>query len=93
MKKYDFVISCVDVPREEVDDLHAMIEAGRPIEYGTFCRYVDIGKVADLFGCYSRRKTQGLTIKDDWHIAYFSSTFRGGKCVYMVHSAIEYIFM
>lgn len=91
MKKFEFVTSCVDVPRGDVDSLHEMIDKARPIEYGTFFRHVDHGSVAALFG-YERDKRQGLTLRGDWHIAYYSSSYKGKRCVYLVHSAIEYIF-
>ena len=34
----------------------------------------------------------GLHLKDDWHVNYYRSTFRGQPCYYAKHSAIEHIF-
>lgn len=33
-----------------------------------------------------------LHLKDDYHVSYSRSTFKGEDCVYCTHSAIEYIF-
>lgn len=29
----------------------------------------------------------------DWHVSYHRSMFRGKPCIYVRHSAIEYIFV
>lgn len=36
-------------------------------------------------------KSGALTLRKDWHVDYRRSTYNGVKCLYLVHSGIEYI--
>jgi hypothetical protein len=71
-----------------------MIEAARPIGYRTARHAIGRDALASTFPDYDwRRRPHDLTMKRDWHVGYYRSTFRGKRCVYVVHSAIEYIFV
>lgn len=35
----------------------------------------------------------GLRLKKDWAVSYSKSQYEGNPCVYITHSAIEYIFI
>jgi hypothetical protein len=72
-----------------------MKDRARPITLGTLRKYAAndaLRSVRHALG-YNR----DFTLADDWHVAYYKSTYtdKAGntrKCVYLVHSAIEYIF-
>ncbi len=36
-------------------------------------------------------KSGDLTLRKDWHVSYHRSKYNGVKCLYLVHSGIEYI--
>jgi hypothetical protein len=67
--------------------IQAMIDKPRPIKYNTFRKYT--GPLKE----FSESMGYGpwLYLKNDLHVRYYRSTYDGKPCVYMVHSAIEYI--
>lgn len=38
-------------------------------------------------------RNRPLTLKKDWHVSYHRSVYLGKPCYFMVHSAIEYVFV
>lgn len=90
--KYGYTTCCVDC-YGNVEALQAMIDDARPVTYRTFMEHVSRADLESVFPSYEWRSPQmGLTLKRDWHVAYFKSSFEGRPCYYLVHSAIEYIF-
>ena len=71
-----------------------MIDTAREITYETLLRHVSTDELASVFPDYEwgRGKRDGLKLKDDYAVSFYSSTYRGKPCVYVCHSAIEYIF-
>ena len=70
-----------------------MAESAKSISYRTFRKYADgLDEIAKNMG-YELRPTQGLTLKNDWHVAYFKGVYDKNPCVFMVHSCIEYIWI
>lgn len=86
--KLQFVTSCVNSTGEAI---HAMIDAARDVTFQTFCRHVSINQLAHDFG-YSVGAERGLHLKDDFAVSFHRSVYKGQRCYYMRHSAIEYIF-
>ena len=86
MKKR-YITNCVD---STGDAINGMVEHKkcREITYRTFLKHVSFQEVMDLFPIYDKY----MSLKNDWHVSYFKSFFEGNPCVYMCHSAIEYIF-
>lgn len=89
---YTFETNCVSA---NGDDINAMKATGTAISYRTFRKaitpeaYVEIVKALG----YSLTAHRGnLTLQKDWHVAYYRGTYLGKPCVYLVWSAIEYIF-
>ena len=87
-----FVTICVNSTAEAI---LPMVEASIDISRRTFLRHVDRGELEELARqlCYADHPSQGLTMAGDWHISYHCSTYRGQRCYYFRHSAIEYIFI
>jgi hypothetical protein len=65
-----------------------MVDNSREITSQTFFKHVDRKEVEDLLG-YDRH----LRISQDYYVQYFKSKYAGKPCYYVVHSAIEYIFI
>jgi hypothetical protein len=93
-KRLSFFSDCVSWPEDQVDDLNAMIEAGKEITRATFLKSVDpeeMRRLEEQLG-YERDPRKGLTMAKDFHVAYYRSTVRGCPAVYFVWSAIEQVF-
>jgi len=68
-----------------------MVDAAHGITLATFRRHVlDFDDFVRGMG-YAVGRERGLHIADDWAVAFYRSTYRGRPCVFMDHSAIEYI--
>lgn len=93
-QRFRFFSDCVGWPRDQVDDLNDMINAGKEISRATFLKYVHPEEMRNIereLG-YERDPRVGLTMANDFHVAYYRSTVRGCPAVYFVWSAIEYVF-
>jgi len=83
-----YTTCCVESTGEAI---RAMVEKAREISYRTFRKHCEgLDDWAQAMG-YFRHPSQGLTLKNDWHVTYYKSVFQGKPCYFLVHSAIEYI--
>lgn len=88
-KKFVYAVSCVDLSNG--DDIQEMVDVAIETNYETVQKHCrGLLDWAEKQG-YARRQSDGLTLKHDWAVRYFRSTFRGRKCYYVRRSAIEYI--
>lgn len=87
-RRYSYETCCVN---SDGPSINAMQEASKQISRSTFLRHArDVNEWARDMS-YSVGSERGLHLKDDWHVDYRRSTYRGRPCVYVVHSMIEYI--
>lgn len=86
-KPFYYHCSCVESLGE---DINAMREKHTAISYKTFLKYCDVKDWARDAG-YGR--DTGLALGRDWMVAFYKSTFRGVPCYYLVHSAIEHVWL
>ena len=91
MRKLELVTTCVGLPQSEVHFLEDMEDAGKEITYSTFKKHINASSLAKSLG-YSVGHEAGLKQKDDYHVRYFKSVWKGNPCFHMVHSAIDHIF-
>ena len=92
---YQFYSSCVSTPESEVPTLHRMIDDAIDITRKTFLQHVNRPEFAEMeleMG-YCAHPSQGLTMAADWHVSYHRSHWKGVRCYYFRHSAIEYYFL
>ena len=92
MRRTFYIGSCVELPGEHITE---MVDAARQITYRTFMAHVDRGIMESLFPEYNwpgKPGNFGLWLCNDWHVSYYRSTYRGRRCYFIEHSAIEYIF-
>jgi len=71
------------------DDITNMVDEAREIKYDTFMKHVDKEEVMNLLGY----PCGNLRLKNDWCVRYYKSKYQGKPCVYVNHSAIEYVFV
>lgn len=90
MFKYNYLTNCVCAKAEDLDP---MIDDALEITYNTFMKHIDAKEIKELFPSYDHDARIGLTLKNDWHVRYYRSEYKRIKCYYIVHSAIEYIFV
>jgi len=88
MKKR-FITDCVNSTQEAISN---MIEQSKSITYKTFFKRVDWVEVSRMLG-YHLHPSHGLTIKNDYHVSYSKSKYKGKSCYYVTWSSIEYIFI
>ena len=84
---FRYLHSC---PSSTYEDITDMTDKATDITRRTFMKYVnreDREMVERDLG-YDR----DFPITRDWHVSYSKSVYRGQPCVYLTHSAIEYIF-
>lgn len=85
-----YVICCVDASDRDITE---MTDQSVRVGYQTMMRHcIGLREWAKRMN-YSYRKNQGLTLKEDWHVSFCRSKYRGKLCYYVVHSAIEYIWV
>ena len=86
MKIQDCVDSCVNSSGRKISE---MMDSALDITFETFAKHVDIKRVQEIFG-YGHN--QGLFLRNDWHVRFYRSKWRGRRCYIMKHSGIEYIY-
>jgi hypothetical protein len=89
--KLAYSTNCVAAGMANLDALNDMMNGAREVSLATFRRRCDTADWERAQG-YARGAEPGLHIKDDWHVRYFKSRWKGEPCFYAVHSAIEHIF-
>jgi len=89
--KMRFYIKCVDAEGEDVQHIEDMCEESTEIDWDTFKNYIDIAELEGLFPDYTWTKN-GLQLWNDQGVTFYKSKYDGKECVYLTHSAIEYVF-
>jgi lysophospholipase L1-like esterase len=90
---YYFETSCVNSTAKAIND---MVDQSRKVSYRTFIAQVgrDTVRTVYPFNTYAwGRNEKGLRLKDDWHVRYYKSMYKGQLCYYADQSAIEYVFV
>lgn len=86
--EYFYKACCV---KFEGDDITAMVEKACQVSHRTMkLNCPDLDGWAKMIG-YARDIRYGITLKKDRHVTYWKSIFKGKKCYFLVHSAIEYV--
>ena len=88
-KKYHYATNCVC---STAGNISRMIDTAHEISYATFRKYVNWQEVSEIFG-YALHPKKGLMLKNDWAASFYKGKYCGVPCVYMRHSAIEYVFL
>ena len=90
MKTYHYHTNCCC---STADDICPMVDSAIDITYDTFIKHVPWHEIADIFPFYCWNGRNGLHIKSDYTVSFHRSKFKGKRCYYIRHSAIEYVFV
>jgi hypothetical protein len=86
---FEYETCCVNA---DGDDITEMCDQSISITYRTFISKLSPAARKEIKGMLGYER-QGLTLKGDWHVSYHRSKYQGKRCYYLVHSAIEYVFL
>jgi hypothetical protein len=90
MKTYIFFGTCIDL---NGDAINAMKAGARQIGYRTMLKHCEGLLRWATSVRYDKRKNKGLTLRDDTHVGYFKSHYKGAPCYYVAWSAIEHVWL
>jgi len=85
-----YYTNCTQSTAEAINN---MVDNSQEISYKTFLKYVTLEHILEIFPQYAKTSKQGLTIKNDYAVSFYKSIYKDCRCVYVYHSAIEYIFL
>jgi hypothetical protein len=88
-REYHFHTTCIS---SDAKSIHDMTDHAREVTLATFRRHCETREWERSLG-YAIGPERDLHLKDDWHVSYWRSRYRGHACYYAVHSAIEHIFI
>lgn len=91
-KTFKLAFTCVDVVREDEDDLHDMVAHAKDVAFVTFAKYCDWQPVARQLG-YEIGRSEGLHINNDYTAHFKQSKWKGEKCYFIEWSRIEHVFL
>lgn len=72
--------------------LEALYEKDREITAETFFRHVSLKDISGDLG-YAFGHEKGLHLKDDYHVSYHRSQWRGVPCYHLEWSGIDHVFV
>lgn len=90
MKRYVYATCCVESDGPSITE---MVDIARDVTGETFRRRTHWRPWAARMGYQIGPQQRGLHLREDWHVSYYRSRYRGESCYYARHSAIEYIFL
>jgi hypothetical protein len=87
-----FYSSCVNWPKDQVNDLIKMIDNGRDITWKTFRKNIGFESFWELehhlgYPCGN------LKLENDYAVSFHSGKYQGKKAYWCRHSAIEYVYI
>jgi len=82
----NYLTCCINSTAELIGD---MVDKSREITLATFLRHVSRADIYSVLDGYGKH----FSINRDWHVSYYKSKYDGKSCYYIVHSAIEYVFV
>ncbi len=90
---YNYALNCVGCPDHLVNDLALMVEEAEGITFDQFKEKVDPESLRIVSESLGYLEGSDLSLASDWAVRFKLGHFCGNECVFIVHSAVEYIFM
>ena len=88
---YVYETDCVSACGEDISD---MIDLAEKVKYEELAANVQgLDEWAEDHGYSLDPADGGLLLKDDWHVGYYRSTYRGQPCYYLDWSSIEHVWV
>jgi len=88
IEKAKYITNCINSTGKAITE---MVDKAKDITYETFIKHVDWREISEMLG-YALHPSQGLTLKNDYHVSYAKSFYKDIPCYYLSWSSIEYIF-
>lgn len=92
MTGWTLATTCVSSTAERIDAMTDHPERTE-VDYTTLVSIVGADALAQAFPDYDWDDTGGLTLQQDRCVRYHRSRYRGVPCCYVVHSAVEFVFV
>lgn len=90
-RRHTFIYACSCVDCSDGRFITRMVDEAVDVTYETVLKHCrGLLEWAEQKG-YFRHPQQGLTLKNDRHVTYHRSRFKGLPCYYVCWSAIEFI--
>lgn len=89
MSKFEYYNNCVSWDSSDAEGLEEVIDNAEEITYQEMIQEVSLEDLMEQFPFYEEMP---ITMEQDWSVKYFKSTLHGEPCVYVQHSATEYVF-
>ena len=90
MEKFRYYCNCVNWDSSDLEGLESIVDNSTEITYHEMLEEVSLEQLHDIFPFY---EDCPLTMEKDWSVRYHRSEYNGKPCVYVLHSAIEYVFV
>jgi hypothetical protein len=93
---YQYLTSCVDVPKKDVAALTKMVDEATDITYRTFikwCSGPDLTNWKRERGYETDINKKGIYLRNDWAVRFHKSKYKGQPCYFICWSAIEFIWV
>ena len=89
----EYLTNCINSTAAKIN---AMVEDGREIKYRTARQSIgsnNLDEWAKDMSYDTGFDRCGLRLKNDYCVVYYRGRYENQPCIYIVHSAIEYIFV
>lgn len=94
--KYNFITNCINSDGESISKMISHSNS-IDIEFSQFSKLMGMNKsdcrkfLHNIINCGYSEKNK-FTIDRDYHVRFHASVYKNYPCLYLVHSAIEYVF-
>lgn len=88
--RFVYLTSCVD---SDAESIQTMVDEAEEVTCRRFREECNSRQWERDQGYLVGPGGKGLRLYNDWAVRYFKSRYRSAECYYVVHSAIEYIFV
>ncbi|MFK1046554.1 hypothetical protein ACIUWC_16075 [Pseudomonas aeruginosa] len=91
---FEYYTQCIDLhdgesARSKGQAISDLVEAARKITFKSLAKHVTgLEELEQQLG-YGR----GLRLRDDYHVTYWKGVYRGEPVYFLIHSAIEHVFI
>jgi hypothetical protein len=88
--KFVYYMSCIDANGEAIQQMQ---DEATDVSLFTIRKHCEGVRDWERSMQYESDKRNGLTLREDWHVGYGKSRYRGVPCYFIQHSRIEYIWV
>ena len=90
MNQYNYLGTCVQINGELITE---MVDKAIEIDYEDITEHIHQKELRLLFPGYEWETQGGLQLHNDHYVKFYKSEFNGNKCLFVQHSAIEFVWI